>query len=78
MDEQEFEQQQEFEYKFVHLKGSFFGSLKEPEQEYQDVIHEHAKKGWRLVQIFSPGIGQYGNPKYYEIVLERSINKKPI
>jgi hypothetical protein len=70
--------EQEFEYKFVRLKGSFFGSLKEPEQEYQDVIHEHAKKGWRLVQIFSPGIGGYGAATYYEIVLERSIHKKTL
>ena len=76
--EQKFEQQQEFEYKFVRLEGSYFGSLKKPEKEYQDVIHEHAKKGWRLVQIFSPGDGGYGSVRYYEIVLERSINKKPI
>jgi hypothetical protein len=69
--------EQRFEYKFVRLKGSFFGSLKKIEQEYQQTIHDHARKGWRLVQIFSPGIGIYGASTYYELVLERPIRKDP-
>ncbi len=69
--------EQEFEYKFVRVEGStFIGSMKKPEQEYQAIIHDHAKKGWRLVQIFSPGIGSYGSATYYEIVLERRVNNK--
>lgn len=70
--------EQEFEYKFVRLEGSIFGSLKKPEQEYQNVIHEHAKKGWRLVQIFSSPGDSGMRIRYYEIILERSTNKKPI
>jgi Domain of unknown function (DUF4177) len=64
--------EQEFEYKFVRLEFSpFIQSPKSAEAEYQNVIQEHAKKGWRLVQIFAPGIGGNGYAKYYEIVLER-------
>ncbi|MCU0426376.1 MAG: DUF4177 domain-containing protein [Candidatus Kapabacteria bacterium] len=67
-------EQQEFEYKFVRLDFSkFIKSSKPAEEEYQNVIQEHAKKGWRLVQIFAPGDGTYGSVRYYEIVLERRV-----
>ena len=47
------------------------GSAKE---EYQEQIHQHAREGWRLVQIFAPGTGAYGAAKYYELVLEREVS----
>jgi len=64
---------QRYEYKFVRLGEGILGARKEATQTYQDVIHEYAKEGWRLVQIFAPGIGGYGCAKYYEIVLERPL-----
>ncbi len=60
-----------YEYKFVRLGEGFIAARREAKETYQDVIHQHARDGWRLVQIFAPGIGSYGAAKYYEIVLER-------
>ncbi|MBP7052198.1 MAG: DUF4177 domain-containing protein [Phycisphaerae bacterium] len=64
---------QRYEYKFVRLGEGILGARKEARETYQDVIHQHAREGWRLVQIFAPGIGGYGYAKYYEIVLERPL-----
>ena len=44
-------------------------------EHYQQEIHRYAQEGWRLVQIFAPGIGAYGAAKYYELVLEREVLK---
>lgn len=66
--------EQEFEYKFVRLEfSSILGSPKNAEAEYQNVIHDHAQKGWRLVQIFTPGNVGFGVVPYYEVVLEHRI-----
>jgi len=62
---------QRFEYKFVRIGEGIMAVRKEAKQTYQDVIQKHARDGWRLVQIFAPGIGGYGAAKYYELILER-------
>ncbi len=62
---------QRFEYKFVRIGEGILAARKEAKHTYQDVIQKHARDGWRLVQIFSPGIGAYGAAKYYELILER-------
>lgn len=64
---------QRYEYKFVRLGEGFWGVRQEAKKTYQDVIQSYAREGWRLVQIFAPGIGAYGSAKYYEIVLERQL-----
>jgi len=56
-----------YEYKFVRLGEGFLAAR----ETYQDVVHQYAQEGWRLVQIFAPGIGGYGSAKYYETILER-------
>lgn len=38
---------------------------------YEDVVHEHAGDGWRLVQIFAPGVAAFGAAKYYELIFQR-------
>ena len=59
---------QKYEYKFVRL-----GQDKR-EQGYQDVILEHAKDGWRLVQVFASGAGgPWGKANFCEVILERQI-----
>jgi hypothetical protein len=60
-----------YEYKFIRLGEGFLGVRKAGKKGYQDAIQQHAREGWRLVQIFAPGIGASGAPKYYEIILER-------
>jgi len=61
-----------YEYKFIRLGEGILGVRREARKTYQDMIHQHAREGWRLVQIFAPGIGASGAAKYYEIILERA------
>lgn len=66
---------QRFEYDFVRLGEGFMAVRREGKETYQQVIKERARQGWRLVQIFAPGIGAYGASKYYELVFEREIGR---
>jgi hypothetical protein len=64
-----------FEYKFMRLGESpgsaFFGVHDKARNAYEDVVREHARDGWRLVQIFAPGVAAFGAAKYYELIFER-------
>jgi hypothetical protein len=60
-----------YEYKFVRLGEGLLGVRRHARKTYQDVVHQHAREGWRLVQIFAPGTGPSGAAKYFELVLER-------
>jgi hypothetical protein len=64
-----------YEYKFVKLGDSggsaLFGVQDKARNAYEDVVHEHARDGWRLVQIFAPGVAAFGAAKYYELIFER-------
>ena len=62
-----------FEYKFERLGEGWMGVRSEAKHKYRDVIEQHARDGWRLVQIFAPGIGAYGCAKYYELIFERRV-----
>ena len=66
---------QQYEYKFVRLGEGWLAARREGREHYQQEIHRYAQEGWRLVQIFAPGIGAYGAAKYYELVLEREVLK---
>ncbi len=66
--------QARYEYKFVRLGEGWTSTRTEARYRYQQEIHQHAREGWRLVQIFAPGIGVYGAAKYYELVLERPVS----
>lgn len=57
---------QRYEYKFVRVdKGT-------REQEYRQVVDDHAREGWRLVQILAPGAGGiWASPNFVEVILER-------
>jgi hypothetical protein len=64
-----------YEYQFVRVgqyRGSaLFGVQDKARESYQGLVHEHAAEGWRLVQIFAPGIAAFGAAKYYELIFER-------
>ncbi|HWD43456.1 MAG TPA: DUF4177 domain-containing protein [Actinomycetota bacterium] len=66
---------QRYEYKLVRLgeyRGSaLFGVSDKARNAYEDVVREHARDGWRLVQIFAPGVAAFGAAKYYELIFER-------
>ena len=64
---------QKYEYKFVRLGEGWLNARRSAKRDYQQVIQQHAREGWRLVQVFAPGIGGYGAAKYYEIILEREV-----
>lgn len=51
-----------YEYKFVQIKFKRISG--KPTEDYREVIKNHGKEGWRLVQ-FS------GMDKYYELIFER-------
>ncbi|WP_456278769.1 DUF4177 domain-containing protein [Bacillus sp. AK128] len=61
-----------YEYKFVKVDLSNWNS--KPKEDYQDVIVNHAKDGWRFVQIFAPATRGYGSAAYFEIIFERSFD----
>ncbi len=64
-----------YEYKFVRLGqywgSALFGIRDKARDGYADIVREHARDGWRLVQIFAPGIAAFGAAKYYELIFER-------
>ncbi|HEX6883856.1 MAG TPA: DUF4177 domain-containing protein [Planctomycetota bacterium] len=62
-----------YEYKFVRLGEGWLSVKSDAKHEYQAEIEDHARQGWRLVQIFAPGTGAYGAAKYYELILEREV-----
>ena len=64
---------QRYEYKFVRMGEGWVGVKKSAQKEYQDVVKDHARQGWRLVQIFAPSTGAHGMSKYYELILERPV-----
>ncbi|MCY8506604.1 DUF4177 domain-containing protein [Bacillus atrophaeus] len=56
-------------YKFVRVELS--SMRRRPKEDYQEIIHEYAKQGWKLVQIFAPSIDGYGAAAYFEIIFEK-------
>jgi hypothetical protein len=45
-----------------------------PAEDYHEIVREHEKEGWELIQIFAPGIRGYGNPSFYELIFKRQIS----
>jgi hypothetical protein len=62
-----------FEYEFVRLGEGWASVKREAKDQYQEIVHRYAGQGWRLVQVFTPGIGVYGAAKYYELIFERPV-----
>lgn len=58
-----------YEYMFLRIE---FGRLStKPKENYQDVIQEHAREGWRFVQLLTPDLSISGVTSYYDLVFER-------
>jgi hypothetical protein len=60
-----------YEYELVRLGEGWLGVRRSAVKDYQRVVHEHAREGWRLVQVLAPPIGAYGVAKYFELIFER-------
>ena len=63
-----------YEYKFekINLRGGWW--TKKPNQDYHQIIAQHARDGWRFVQIFAPATSGYGVASYFELIFERPVN----
>lgn len=59
--------------------SAVFGVQDRARRTYETLVEDHARDGWRLVQIFAPGVAAFGAAKYYELILEREkpLNGKP-
>jgi hypothetical protein len=59
-----------YEYKFVKI--DIKGWLKRnPKEDYHRIVDEYAKDGWRLIQIFAPGLSGYGEVAFFELIFEK-------
>jgi hypothetical protein len=67
-----------YEYKFVRIGeyggSALFGVRDRDRKGYEHIVHEHAQDGWRLVQIFAPGVAAFGAARYYEFIFEREMS----
>ena len=61
----------QYEYVRIELKSGFL--KKKPKKDYQEVINNYAKKGWKFKQIFAPAIFGYGSATYFELIFEKEI-----
>ena len=61
-----------YEYKFQRVG---VGGIieKKPEENYREIIREHANNGWRLVQVFAPtvSVASGGTVNYFELIFEK-------
>ncbi len=64
---------QRYEYKFLRLGEGWLSVKREALNSYQSEVERHAQEGWRLIQVFSPGIAPYGAAKFYELIFERPV-----
>jgi hypothetical protein len=67
-----------YEYKFVRIGeyagSALFGVRDKERNAYESIVHDHAREGWRLVQIFAPGVAAFGAARYYELIFEREAS----
>lgn len=64
-----------FEYQFVRIAenrvSALFGVQDKTRNAFEGVVKEYGQDGWRLVQIFAPGVAAFGAARYYELIFER-------
>ena len=62
-----------YEYKFIKIEFTKLSS--KPKLNYQDVIRENAKDGWKFIQLIAPELATsgIGTASYYELVFERPL-----
>ncbi|WP_312099436.1 DUF4177 domain-containing protein [Niallia sp.] len=58
-----------YEYQFVSIPvGGFSGK---PKKDYQAIVHEYAKAGWRLHSVLTPPFGNGGMAITMELIFEK-------
>lgn len=61
-----------YEYKFVEIAVGTFSAY--PKEDYQEIIHEHARQGWKLHQILTPPFAANGQAITMELIFEKKLN----
>ncbi|PEF45184.1 hypothetical protein CON22_18050 [Bacillus cereus] len=59
-----------YTYKFVKIEINIWKL--QAKEDYKTIIEEHAKNGWRFVQIFAPEIKNLRSD-YLEIIFEKEV-----
>lgn len=58
-----------YKYKYVRAKvGGFFS-----ESNYREIIDQHAKEGWRLVQVLPIDYNGHGRPEAFDVIFESKV-----
>lgn len=65
-----------YEFVRVEMKSDFWKMKSGPEKDYQEIINDYAKKGWRFKQIFAPATSGYGSASYFELIFEKEVSIK--
>ncbi len=61
------------EYKFVRIGTKRTLFRREPAEDYRVIVADHARDGWRLVQILAPPVGPYGMARYFELIFVKEV-----
>ena len=61
-----------YEYKFVKVELKSGMRTDTPKEDYQKIVHDCAKEGWRLLQIFAPPTSGTGWASHFELIFERA------
>ena len=62
-----------YEYEIVRHGEGMMWVKKQARNNYEEIVHDYASRGWRLVQVFAPSVGSSGYSKYFDIIFERRI-----
>jgi len=60
-----------YQYRFVRIDLKSGWRTDTPKDDYQKIVHDNAKEGWRLLQIFAPATAGTGWAGYFELIFER-------
>ncbi len=60
-----------YEYKFVKVDVSNIGFKAKAKEDYQEIVHQHAREGWKLLQVFAPPMFGHGTAAFFELIFER-------
>lgn len=62
-----------YEYKYVDVILESIGLFSKKKSNYREIIDEHAKEGWRFVQLVPKSYNMDGRPWEFEVIFEKEI-----
>jgi hypothetical protein len=63
-----------YEYEIVRHGQGLMRAKRSAWDDYEEIIKDYAERGWRLVQVFAPGIGMNGFARYFDLIFEREVD----